>query len=115
MELRIRVIILFLVLFIGCGDSGRATQSVLPTPVVKYTPGDIITDSQGYISYRVGNMPIIITVPHDGTLAPSTFPDRTGSSARAENTRKVAEQFAYFTSLVLSGKNLGSLLNSIFC
>ena len=82
--------------FIGCGESGRATQSVLPTPDVKYTPGDIITDSQGYISYRVGNTPIIITVPHDGTLNPSTFPDRTGASARAENTRKVAEQFAYF-------------------
>ena len=96
MELRTKIILLFLFLFIGCGESGRATQSVLPTPDVKYTPGDIITDSQGYISYRVGNTPIIITVPHDGTLNPSTFPDRTGASARAENTRKIAEQFAYF-------------------
>ena len=96
MELRTKIILLFLFLFIGCGESGRATQSVLPTPDVKYTPGDIITDSQGYISYRVGNTPVIITVPHDGTLNPSTFPDRTGASARAENTRKVAEQFAYF-------------------
>ena len=96
MELRTKIILLFLFLFIGCGESGRATQSVLPTPDVKYTPGDIITDSQGYISYRVGNTPIIITVPHDGTLNPSTFPDRTGASSRAENTRKVAEQFAYF-------------------
>ena len=95
MELRTKIILL-LFLFIGCGESGRATQSVLPTPDVKYNPGDIITDSQGYISYRVGNTPIIITVPHDGTIAPSTFPDRTGASKRAENTRKVAEQFAYF-------------------
>ena len=96
MELRTKIILLFLFLFIGCGESGRATQSVLPTPDVKYTPGDIITDSQGYISYRVGNTPIIITVPHDGTLNPSTFPDRAGALARAENTRKIAEQFAYF-------------------
>ena len=49
MELRTKIILLFLFLIIGCGESGRATQSVLPTPEVKYTPGDIITDSQGYI------------------------------------------------------------------
>ena len=80
---------------------------------MKYTPGDIITDSQGYISYRVGNMPIIITVPHDGTLAPSTFPDRTGSSARAENTRKVAEQFAYFFNANSNGLYPHIIYNNI--
>ena len=104
---------LFLFLFIGCGESGRATQSVLPTPEVKDTPGDIITDSQGYISYRVGNVPIIITVPHDGTLAPSTFPDRTGSSERAENTRKVAEQFAYFFNANSNGLYPHIIYNNI--
>ena len=113
MELRTKIILLFLFLFIGCGESGRATQSVLPTPEVKYTPGDIITDSQGYISYRVGNMPIIITVPHDGTLAPSTFPDRTGSSERAENTRKVAEQFAYFFNANSNGLYPHIIYNNI--
>ena len=112
MELRTKIILL-LFLFIGCGESGRATQSVLPTPEVKYTPGDIITDSQGYISYRVGNMPIIITVPHDGTLTPSTFPNRTGSSARAENTRKVAEQFAYFFNANSNGLYPHIIYNNI--
>ena len=95
-QLLIRTFSILTLFFIGCGDSNRATQSELPIPEVKYTPGDIITDSQGYVSYRVGNAPIIITVPHDGILAPSTFPDRSGETSRAENTRKVAEQFAYF-------------------
>ena len=113
MELRTKIIFLFLFLFIGCGESGRATQSVLPTPEVKYTPGDVITDSQGYISYRVGNTPIIITVPHDGTLTPSTFPNRTGSSARAENTRKVAEQFAYFFNANSNGLYPHIIYNNI--
>ena len=112
MELRTKIILL-LFLFIGCGESGRATQSVLPTPEVKYTPGDVITDSQGYISYRVGNTPIIITVPHDGTLTPSTFPNRTGSSARAENTRKVAEQFAYFFNANSNGLYPHIIYNNI--
>ena len=113
MELRTKIILLFLFLFIGCGESGRATQSVLPTPEVKYTPGDIITDSQGYISYRVGNMPIIITVPHDGTLTPSTFPDRSGATSRAENTRKVAEQFAYFFNANSNGLYPHIIYNNI--
>ena len=103
MVLHIRITVLFLLILIGCGESGRATQSVLPTPEVTYTPGEIVTDSQGYISYRVGNTPIIITVPHDGTISPSTFPNRTGSTARAENTRKVAEQFAYFFNINSGG------------
>ena len=59
MELRIKIIILFLVLFIGCGESGRATQSVLPTPVVTYTPGDIVSDIDNRIQYYVGNLSLI--------------------------------------------------------
>ena len=97
MELRTKTLLLFLLLFIGCGDSDRATQSVLPTPEVIYTPGEVVTDSQGYVSYRVGNTPIIITVPHDGTLTPSTFPDRSGATTRAENTNLLPP----FTTLVI--------------
>ena len=89
--------IIFLVLFlISCGENNRATQSTVPTPVVVYTPGEIVSDGQGYIEYRVGNTPVIITVPHDGTLTPSTMADRMGDTERALNTRKVAEQFAVF-------------------
>ena len=89
--------IIFLVLFlISCGENNRATQSTVPTPVVIYTPGDLVSDGQGYIQYRVGNTPVIITVPHDGTLVPSNMADRMGDTERAVNTRKVAEQFAVF-------------------
>ena len=48
--------IFFLVIFlISCGENNRATQSTVPTPVVIYTPGEIVSDGQGYIEYRVGN------------------------------------------------------------
>ena len=85
-----------IILLISCGDSNRATQSTVPTPIVVYTPGDLVSDGQGYIQYRVGNTPVIITVPHDGTLVPSNMSDRMGDTERAVNTRKVAEQFAVF-------------------
>ena len=85
-----------IILLISCGDSNRATQPTVPTPIVVYTPGDLVSDGQGYIQYRVGNTPVIITVPHDGTLVPSNMSDRMGDTERAVNTRKVAEQFAVF-------------------
>ena len=91
-----KLLILTLFFVISCGESNRATQSTVPTPVVIYTPGDLVSDGQGYIQYRVGNTPVIITVPHDGTLVPSNMADRMGDTERAVNTRKVAEQFAVF-------------------
>ena len=91
-----KLLILTLFFVISCGESNRATQSTVPTPVVVYTPGDLVSDGQGYIQYRVGNTPVIITVPHDGTLVPSNMADRMGNTERAVNTRKVAEQFAVF-------------------
>ena len=51
-------LILLLLFFIGCGDSNRATQSVLPTPVVTYTPGEVVSDLGGNIQYYVGNTPM---------------------------------------------------------
>ena len=91
-----KYIILLLIFLISCSENNRATQSTVPIPVVVYTPGEIVSDGQGYIQYRVGNTPVIITVPHDGTLVPSNMADRIGDTERAVNTRKVAEQFAVF-------------------
>ena len=67
-QMVLRTSLSLLLLFISCGDSNRATQSVLPTPVVTYTPGEIVSDLGGHIQYYVGNTPIIITVPHDGDI-----------------------------------------------
>ena len=92
----ITITLLITIFFLSCSDSNRATQSTVPTPTVIYTPGEVVSDGQGHIQYRVGNTPVIITVPHDGTLVPSTMADRTGDTARAVDTRKVAEQFAVF-------------------
>ena len=73
MELRFKVVILFLFFIIGCGESGRASQSVAPIPIVTYTPGEIVSDIDNHIQYYVGNTPIIITVPHDGDIIPTTI------------------------------------------
>ncbi len=41
-----------------------------------YTPGNIYYDSTGYVEYRAGNIPIIISAPHGGSLDPDSIPDR---------------------------------------
>ena len=41
-----------------------------------YVPGQIYYDSTGYVEYRAGNLPIILSSPHGGDLQPSSIPDR---------------------------------------
>ncbi len=41
-----------------------------------YTPGEVYYDSTGYVEYRAGNLPIILSAPHGGSLMPSNIPDR---------------------------------------
>lgn len=55
----------------------------------------------GYIEYIAGDLPIIITAPHGGTLVPAELPDRTGTdittvrdSDTEELTRTIGNVFA---------------------
>lgn len=42
----------------------------------QYTPGTTYFDATGYVEYRAGNLPIIISAPHGGSLEPASIPDR---------------------------------------
>jgi hypothetical protein len=42
----------------------------------KYVAGNSYFSEQNYIEYQAGNAPLIISVPHGGTLKPSELPDR---------------------------------------
>jgi len=42
----------------------------------QYIPGNTYYDSTGFVEYRAGNLPIIISAPHGGSLEPDTIPDR---------------------------------------
>lgn len=41
-----------------------------------YTPGETYFGSNDYIEYKAGNLPIIISAPHGGSIEPSNIPDR---------------------------------------
>ena len=42
----------------------------------QYVPGQTYFGANNYIEYRAGNSPVIIAVPHGGTLQPADIPDR---------------------------------------
>lgn len=42
----------------------------------QFTLGNTYYDSTGFVEYRAGNLPIIISAPHGGDLEPDSIPDR---------------------------------------
>ncbi len=56
-----------------------------------YVAGQTYFGRNNYIEYRAGDLPLILTAPHGGTLTPSEIPDRTyGTTTLDTNTRELA-------------------------
>jgi hypothetical protein len=56
-----------------------AALTVIPLDEVhggSYAPGEVITGSSGYAEYHVGDLPIILSLPHAGALRPEAIADR---------------------------------------
>ena len=51
------------------------------------SPGQSVFGKHDFIEYIVGNLPIIISVPHGGYLKPSVIPDRTLGTAGHQDTK----------------------------
>ena len=78
----------------------RENNPVQPSPSgCAGTPGVACFGRQSYTEYVPGGLPIVISVPHGGALAPASIPDRTaGTSVTDTNTielgRAIAQAFA---------------------
>ena len=60
-----------------------------------YTAGEVYFGRNEYIEYLAGDLPIILSAPHGGTLIPAEIPDRTwGTMSRDLNTEELARKFA---------------------
>ena len=87
----LRLIYLFLFLFIACEDNKETneTQVVVPKDTVEvevfpelghdgpYQSGKVYFGREKYIEYYAGNIPIILSAPHGGQLTPEEISDRT--------------------------------------
>jgi len=71
----------------GCGGStSPTTPSPPPTTSCTPAPGVTCFGRQQYIEYAAGDLPIVVSVPHGGSLAPASIPDRTGTTVTDSNT-----------------------------
>jgi hypothetical protein len=52
-----------------------------PAPVSEsYSPGQTYFGRNAYVEFRAGELPIIVSVPHGGTLEPAEMPNRSGGT-----------------------------------
>ena len=72
----------------------HGTDDFEPDGDVEYLPGQSYYGRNNYIEYIAGTVPIILTVPHGGSLTPSEIPDRTwGTMVSDTNTDELARTF----------------------
>lgn len=62
----------FLILFSSCSNK----EEVVIIEPEEFIPGRIYYDNTGYVEYRAGNLPVILSSPHGGDLKPTSIPDR---------------------------------------
>ncbi|MDF1504783.1 hypothetical protein [Roseisolibacter sp. H3M3-2] len=78
-----------LLLLVGCGSDPAAPPAEAPppptTPAV-YEVGRAYLGREGYVEYRPGDAPVILTATHGGALAPAEIPDRTAARCGGEAT-----------------------------
>ena len=56
-----------------------------------FTPGTSYFGANGYIEYVAGNLPIIISAPHGGTLQPASIPARTAAACGEDDFSTVRD------------------------
>lgn len=61
----------------GLGSASATLEVYVPPVIPEYEPGVAYSGRRGYIEYRPGSLPIILSAPHGGALLPDEIPDRT--------------------------------------
>jgi hypothetical protein len=92
-------------LFAACGDAprdiGGPSDSLAVAPRGPFTAGVSYFGRSQYVEYVAGNLPLIVSAPHGGSLLPEEIPDRLAGRCGGEattvqdtNTAELAREIA---------------------
>ena len=60
--------------------SVQAAPSPAVPPIQQFEPGSTYFGRNGYVEFRAGDAPIVVSAPHGGALEPGEIPDRTSGT-----------------------------------
>jgi len=73
----------------GGASSSASLEVWAPAPVTTYRTGTSYFGRQSYVEYIPGELAVVLSAPHGGSLTPAEIPDRTwGTTVTDTNTRE---------------------------
>jgi hypothetical protein len=70
-------------------EASASLEVWIPPAVATYEPGTSYVGRRGYVEYIPGDLPLVISAPHGGSLTPEEVPDRTwGETVTDSNTEE---------------------------
>jgi N-formylglutamate amidohydrolase len=73
----------------GCGGDSAPTAPSPATGACTPAPGAVCFGRNNYIEYVAGDLPVVLMVPHGGSIEPAGIPTRTGRTVTDVNTIEV--------------------------
>ena len=71
-------------------EASASVEVYVPPTITEYRPGISYLGRRGYVEYVPGELPVILSAPHGGDLAPDEMADRTSGVAVTDtNTREL--------------------------
>lgn len=85
------MLLLVALLGLACGGGGTPIVAPPPPPPGGYQPGVPVFGARSFVEYVPGELAVVISAPHGGSLTPTDIPDRTvGTITTDNNTMELA-------------------------
>lgn len=102
--------LLLLTLLISAGNISAAFSAPEDS---SYIPGKTYYGQNSYIQYTAGNLPIVLSAPHGGSLTPSEIPDRTWGTVSTDVRTKELISAAAQEIYNLTGRYAHIIINNL--
>ena len=95
-------------------DMGTGPCTGPPPPTWKYETGEAYFGRKNYIEFIAGDLPVVISSPHGGSLKPSEIKDRTyGVLGQDSNSQEYTREVAHYL-LKLTGRRPHVIINRLY-